>query len=145
METCCERNSVLSLLFAMGATKHIECPKGTIENSHVGSGGRRRRWSEYRKAERCKLAAAASAHYSTVRACHTPVTTGGFCVKRTALRSVALCAPYMHNASIAALAEPVRHYETGGIDPQVVRHAASNPANRPRATRPSCVYGNIEW
>lgn len=22
----------------MGATKHIECPKGTIENSHVGSG-----------------------------------------------------------------------------------------------------------
>jgi cytochrome c peroxidase len=22
----------------------------------------------------------------------------------------------MHNASIAALAEPVRHYETGGID-----------------------------
>src|SRR5262249_30476678 len=70
---------------------------------------------------------------------------GGFCVKRTTLRSVALRAPYMHNASIAALAEPVRHYETGGIDPQVVRHAASNPANRPRATRPSCVYGNIEW
>jgi len=41
---------------------------------------------------------------------------GGFCVKRTTLRSVALRAPYMHNASIATLAEPVRHYETGGID-----------------------------
>ena len=39
-----------------------------------------------------------------------------FAFKTPTLRSVALRAPYMHNASIATLAEVVRHYEKGGID-----------------------------
>jgi cytochrome c peroxidase len=39
-----------------------------------------------------------------------------FAFKTPTLRSVALRAPYMHNASIATLADVVRHYETGGID-----------------------------
>ena len=32
------------------------------------------------------------------------------------MRAVAQRAPYMHNASIATLADVVRHYEKGGID-----------------------------
>jgi cytochrome c peroxidase len=39
-----------------------------------------------------------------------------FAFKTPTLRSVAQRAPYMHNASIAALADVVRHYEKGGID-----------------------------
>jgi cytochrome c peroxidase len=39
-----------------------------------------------------------------------------FAFKTPTLRSVALHAPYMHNASIATLLEVVRHYEKGGID-----------------------------
>jgi cytochrome c peroxidase len=39
-----------------------------------------------------------------------------FAFKTPTLRSVALRAPYMHNASIATLADVVRHYERGGID-----------------------------
>jgi cytochrome c peroxidase len=39
-----------------------------------------------------------------------------FAFKTPTLRSVALRAPYMHNASIATLADVVRHYEKGGID-----------------------------
>jgi cytochrome c peroxidase len=39
-----------------------------------------------------------------------------FAFKTPTLRSVALRAPYMHNASAATLADVVRHYEKGGID-----------------------------
>jgi cytochrome c peroxidase len=39
-----------------------------------------------------------------------------FAFKTPTLRSVALRAPYMHNASVAKLADVVRHYEKGGID-----------------------------
>jgi cytochrome c peroxidase len=39
-----------------------------------------------------------------------------FAFKTPTLRSVALRAPYMHNASIATLADVVQHYEKGGID-----------------------------
>lgn len=39
-----------------------------------------------------------------------------FAFKTPTLRSVAQRAPYMHNASIATLADVVRHYEKGGID-----------------------------
>jgi cytochrome c peroxidase len=39
-----------------------------------------------------------------------------FAFKTPTLRSVTLRAPYMHNASIATLADVVRHYERGGID-----------------------------
>jgi cytochrome c peroxidase len=39
-----------------------------------------------------------------------------FAFKTPTLRSVALRAPYMHNASLATLADVVRHYEKGGID-----------------------------
>jgi cytochrome c peroxidase len=39
-----------------------------------------------------------------------------FAFKTPTLRSVALRAPYMNNASIATLADVVRHYEKGGID-----------------------------
>jgi cytochrome c peroxidase len=39
-----------------------------------------------------------------------------FAFKTPTLRSVALRAPYMHNASIATLMDVVRHYEQGGID-----------------------------
>ena len=39
-----------------------------------------------------------------------------FAFKTPTLRSVALRAPYMHNASFATLADVVRHYEQGGID-----------------------------
>jgi cytochrome c peroxidase len=39
-----------------------------------------------------------------------------FAFKTPTLRSVALRAPYMHDASIATLADVVRHYERGGID-----------------------------
>jgi cytochrome c peroxidase len=39
-----------------------------------------------------------------------------FAFKTPTLRSVALRAPYMHNASFATLADVVRHYEKGGID-----------------------------
>jgi cytochrome c peroxidase len=39
-----------------------------------------------------------------------------FAFKTPTLRSVALRAPYMHNASIATLTDAVRHYEKGGID-----------------------------
>jgi cytochrome c peroxidase len=39
-----------------------------------------------------------------------------FAFKTPTLRSVALRAPYMHNASLATLDEAVRHYEKGGID-----------------------------
>jgi cytochrome c peroxidase len=39
-----------------------------------------------------------------------------FAFKTPTLRSVALRAPYMHNASIVTLADVVRHYEKGGID-----------------------------
>jgi cytochrome c peroxidase len=39
-----------------------------------------------------------------------------FAFKTPTLRSVALRAPYMHNASIATLADVVRFYEKGGID-----------------------------
>jgi cytochrome c peroxidase len=39
-----------------------------------------------------------------------------FAFKTPTLRSVASRAPYMHNASIATLADVVRHYEKGGID-----------------------------
>jgi cytochrome c peroxidase len=42
--------------------------------------------------------------------------TLNFAFKTPTLRSVALRAPYMHNASIATLADVVRHYEKGGID-----------------------------
>ncbi len=38
-----------------------------------------------------------------------------FAFKTPTLRSVALRAPYMHNASIATLNDVVRHYEKGGI------------------------------
>jgi cytochrome c peroxidase len=38
-----------------------------------------------------------------------------FAFKTPTLRSVALRAPYMHNASIATLSDVVRHYEQGGI------------------------------
>ena len=39
-----------------------------------------------------------------------------FAFKTPTLRSVALRTPYMHNASLATLADVVRHYEKGGID-----------------------------
>ena len=39
-----------------------------------------------------------------------------FAFKTPTLRSVALRAPYMHNASIATLTDVVHHYEKGGID-----------------------------
>ena len=39
-----------------------------------------------------------------------------FAFKTPTLRSVAPRAPYMHNASVATLADVVRHYEKGGID-----------------------------
>jgi cytochrome c peroxidase len=39
-----------------------------------------------------------------------------FAFKTPTLRSVALRAPYMHNASIATLSDVVRHYEMGGIE-----------------------------
>jgi cytochrome c peroxidase len=39
-----------------------------------------------------------------------------FAFKTPTLRSVALRAPNMHNASIATLTDAVRHYEKGGID-----------------------------
>ena len=39
-----------------------------------------------------------------------------FAFKTPTLRSVALRAPYMHNASIPTLADAVRHYEKGGVD-----------------------------
>jgi cytochrome c peroxidase len=39
-----------------------------------------------------------------------------FAFKTPTLRSVALRAPYMHNASITTLADVVRHYEKGGIN-----------------------------
>jgi cytochrome c peroxidase len=39
-----------------------------------------------------------------------------FAFKTPTLRSVALRAPYMHNASIATLSDAVRHYENGGIE-----------------------------
>jgi cytochrome c peroxidase len=39
-----------------------------------------------------------------------------FAFKTPTLRSVALRPPYMHNGSIASLADVVRHYEKGGID-----------------------------
>jgi cytochrome c peroxidase len=39
-----------------------------------------------------------------------------FAFKTPTLRSVALRAPYMHNASLATLADVVGHYEKGGID-----------------------------
>jgi cytochrome c peroxidase len=39
-----------------------------------------------------------------------------YAFKTPTLRSVALRAPYMHNASIATLMDVVRHYEKGGID-----------------------------
>jgi cytochrome c peroxidase len=39
-----------------------------------------------------------------------------FAFKTPTLRSVAQRAPYMHNASVATLADVVRHYEKGGID-----------------------------
>ena len=39
-----------------------------------------------------------------------------FAFKTPTLRSVALRAPYMHNASSADLDAVIRHYETGGID-----------------------------
>lgn len=39
-----------------------------------------------------------------------------FAFKTPTLRAVALRAPYMHNASVATLADVVRHYEKGGID-----------------------------
>ena len=39
-----------------------------------------------------------------------------FAFKTPTLRSVAVRAPYMHNASIANLSDVVRHYEKGGID-----------------------------
>ncbi len=39
-----------------------------------------------------------------------------FAFKTPTLRSVALRAPYMHNASIATLPDVVRHYERGGFD-----------------------------
>jgi cytochrome c peroxidase len=38
-----------------------------------------------------------------------------FAFKTPTLRSVALRAPYMHNASVATLADVLRHYEKGGI------------------------------
>jgi cytochrome c peroxidase len=42
--------------------------------------------------------------------------TLNFAFKAPTLRSVALRAPYMHNASVATLADVVRHYEKGGIN-----------------------------
>jgi cytochrome c peroxidase len=39
-----------------------------------------------------------------------------FAFKTPTLRSVALRPPYMHNASVATLADVVRHYEKGGIN-----------------------------
>ena len=42
--------------------------------------------------------------------------TLNFAFKTPTLRSVALRAPYMHNASIATLVDVVRHYEKGGIN-----------------------------
>lgn len=39
-----------------------------------------------------------------------------FAFKTPTLRSVALRAPYMHNASVGTLVDVVRHYEKGGID-----------------------------
>jgi cytochrome c peroxidase len=45
----------------------------------------------------------------------TKDATQNFAFKTPTLRSVALRAPYMHNASIKTLADVVRHYESGGI------------------------------
>lgn len=42
--------------------------------------------------------------------------TLNFAFKTPTLRSVALRAPYMHNASLATLDDVMRHYEKGGID-----------------------------
>jgi cytochrome c peroxidase len=42
--------------------------------------------------------------------------TLNFAFKTPTLRSVALRAPFMHNASLAALDDVMRHYEKGGID-----------------------------
>jgi cytochrome c peroxidase len=49
-----------------------------------------------------------------------------FAFKTPTLRSVALRAPYMHNASQATLDDVVRHYEKGGID-RPSRSAAMMP------------------
>jgi cytochrome c peroxidase len=49
-----------------------------------------------------------------------------FAFKTPTLRSVALRAPYMHDGSIATLADVVRHYEKGGID-----RASRSPLLRP--------------
>lgn len=48
----------------------------------------------------------------------TKDATLNFAFKTPTLRSVALRAPYMHNALLATLADVVRHYEKGGIDRQ---------------------------
>jgi cytochrome c peroxidase len=42
--------------------------------------------------------------------------TLNFAFKTPTLRSVALRAPYMHNASLSTLEDVLRHYEQGGID-----------------------------
>jgi cytochrome c peroxidase len=42
--------------------------------------------------------------------------TLNFAFKTPTLRSVALRAPYMHNATLATLDDVMRHYEKGGID-----------------------------
>jgi cytochrome c peroxidase len=49
-----------------------------------------------------------------------------YAFKTPTLRSVALRAPYMHNASMATLADVVRHYEKGGID-----RPSRSPMTRP--------------
>ena len=46
----------------------------------------------------------------------TKVEGQNFAFKTPTLRSVALRPPYMNNASLATLADVVRHYEKGGID-----------------------------
>jgi len=51
-----------------------------------------------------------------VRGKETKDASLNFAFKTPTLRSVAQRAPYMHNASIATLADVVRHYEKGGID-----------------------------
>ena len=61
-----------------------------------------------------------------------------FAFKTPTLRSVALRAPYMHDGSIATLADVVRHYEKGGID-----RASRSPLLRPISlTEEERVHGH---
>jgi hypothetical protein len=121
----------------MGATKHIECPKGTIENSHVGSGNVAGGEASIGKRNDTSLQqplplTTPQSVLVTLLSQRIP-RAGWFLCQAT----VALRAPYMHNArpSRSLMLLPIQLTDPERLDLVVFMETLNGDGESPRPSR----------